>query len=282
MSLPIRLEGLLARNYERQRTNRRILIPVLQGDAGFRTRWSTSETNGVFDQLLSFFDVPHSDLAATRSSKSKLLNDLRVLDTARINCVFELCTAHLASGFEIALSDRKGERAAADFNIALTFDPKDLDALELAAREAYAAGTNNRVALKHLRELALAASDAHDVVRHARALRFQAEMFLDRPVGAAWDGARTTLNAAISALQGQLVDDKSAKELELALAFELLAFVQVKRERLNAARLALNSARVHFHNSFSRPRRRGIRRLKKFERDLVQAEKDRDNPGVTD
>jgi hypothetical protein len=282
ISLPSRLEELIARNTNRQLTNRRQLLPILNGDSTFRGRWSTSADDGLLARLLSYLALPANDLAAASGAKIDLLNDLRVLDDARKKCVVEVCTAHLASGFQIARTGKDGQRAAAEFNLALKFDPKDLDSLELAAREAFAPGTNNSLAMRYLRELSSAALEAHDVVRHSRALRFQAEALLERQVQRAWDDARTKLTTAIKTLQEQAVEDKSAKELELALAFELLATAQMKRERLSAARSALNSARLHFNGAVRSSRRRSIKRLKKFEIDLSQAEKDRDNPNVAD
>jgi hypothetical protein len=76
--------------------------------------------------------------------------------------------------------------------------------------------------------------------------------------------------------------DPVARNCELALSRELLADVQITREKFTAARAELEVARELFQKVPAPDGPRGLQRLEELSKRLRAAEKDKDNPDVPD
>jgi tetratricopeptide (TPR) repeat protein len=166
--------------------------------------------------------------------------DISVLSTNLDKCKIQRVTAHLAHAMTRATeanSKEEGsptqvganEAALTEIRSALQLNRNDLDALELAAKQA------KRLNLvlptqQYLERLHHAAQEQRCSVRQARALRYQAELLDERGTVAARREARTKLETALTLLGSQ--DSQSPVEeklLELALAHEQLASLHITR-----------------------------------------------------
>ena len=208
--------------------------------------------------------------------------ELRALTANRDFCLAEIATGYLELGSILARCAPDNQQGVLNiFKKSLEFDSKDLDVLELSARQAFAIGYDQS-AYNYLSELAVAASEAKQQIRSARASRFQAEVLLRRGSQTALADARAKLVSNVAVLLPFDSGDPDRRNEELALTNERLAEVQIAREKFSAAGTALDQARTLFgslHGSISFD---GLERLKKLEDALVKAKQDRDNPDTPD
>jgi tetratricopeptide (TPR) repeat protein len=191
-------------------------------------------------------------------------------------------TQHLVMGVRLAaLESDNGQSAIRAYKNALDVNKTDLDALEMMARQQFASGFEVE-AISYLDRLADAALNANDPFRHARALRYQAEILHASENRPDWDRARASLVSLIRSLESSHAIDLNKKLVELALAHELLCVVQTTREKFTATRAELNSAAQLFQRIHTKDGAEGLARLRHLADDLSEAEKDRDNPDVAD
>jgi tetratricopeptide (TPR) repeat protein len=225
-------------------------------------------------RLMHFVHDPSRwELAKSERVLAQCKDDFKVLTTSRVRCRAQLVSAHLDAGARFSLSGKSAD-ALDRFEQAVRINSSDMDALELAARQAFAHG-QTVLAGKYLEKLAGAAATSGHVCRRSKAMRFHAEVLKG---GGERDRmrARDTLKAAIAILRAPDVRDEKAKELELCLVHGQLADVQSIRNTLHGARTALNQANAH-HNQLHPASRREVKEwLDEIDRRLTQAERDRD------
>jgi hypothetical protein len=228
--------------------------------------------------VLWLYDSDRREIARTRQLARRHEDDLSVLTTSRVRCRAQIISAHLHAGARLSRT-RNGSEALLEFEKALKFNRSDMDALELAARQAHA--LNQPInACRHLDALAETATAAGDILKRARALRYKAEV-LKGGLEAERVDARDTLKGVIEVLRVADIRD-DAKTLEMCLAYAGLADVQTVRNTLSAARTALNQANARF-NRLGPTSRDGVRpMLNDIETRLAQAERDRDQDNEKD
>ena len=283
ISLPARLEDLNSRWRDRIVRSRIGIIPALSEIATIQAPPIEVPSPGLFGRLiLPFYDPMQRALAKGEKERSKYELDLGVLIGSKERCQAEVATAYLVWGSTLArcLPDRSRDALAA-FKKALELNDKDLDALELTAKQEFALGFD-QPALDYLDAMGTVASELNDQPRHARALRFQAEILHGSEKSADWDRAREKLVAVVASLRRTDGLEPHKRNCELALAHEILADVQITREKFTAARTELNQAVVLFHRIPPPCGPEGLERLRDLSKRLDQAAKDKDNPDVPD
>jgi len=229
--------------------------------------------------ILWFHDPSGWALARSRELASRYEDDLSVLTTSRVRCRAQLISAHLDVGARLSRA-RKSQEALDQFEKALRFNRSDMDALELAARQAHA--SNQPVnACRHLDALAEAAATSGNVLRRTRALRFKAEV-LKGGLDAQRVEARNTLKSVVEILRAADVPDGNSKTLELCLTYGLLADVQTLRNTLSGARTALNQATARFNQLDRASNTQIYDWLEGIVSRLAQAEHDRDRDNEKD
>jgi tetratricopeptide (TPR) repeat protein len=189
-------------------------------------------------------------------------------------------TIHLLKGCELA---REGsamepggqqlaqhEAAMSEFKKAVELDPFDADALELSARQSKLL-SKNKDADSYLERLHGATLKMP--TRHARALRYQAELLEEKGTKAALQNARVKLDTALEALQTPGTEDE--KPLELALTNEQLAALHIKRGTPTLVRPYLDEARQQFLKLTEPLRTNAVSRL-----DVIETLLDRALRGV--
>lgn len=192
---------------------------------------------GHFHRFLRrFYDPDEGAVVQAQGERDEFRNHYNVLTSTSLRCRTQLITAHLALGSQLKKARREADALNA-FEDALRIDRNEKNALELAAKQAFA--LNRRAeAKRHLNALRTAAERGRDPVRRARAMRFLAELLKggesDKQVE-----ARNTLTTSIAALYETDIDADDLNR-ELALAYGHLADVQMVRNKLFAARTALN------------------------------------------
>ena len=166
-------------------------------------------------------------------------NALSVFTSSRLRCRTVLVTALLEHGAELSRG-RQGQQALDAFREALRLSRSDLDALELAGRQAFVLD-QRADALEHFQTMEGVAARQVAVVRQARAMRFQAEIL---KVGSGGEPmqARNALKRAIELLEDARAIDEATRVHELCLAHGQLADVQMLRNVLTGARTALTRA----------------------------------------
>jgi hypothetical protein len=280
-NLPARLEELNARWKDQVVRGRVVRLPALNQIATIALPPLIQP--GYFARLtLWFHDAEQKNLIAASQALDKHEAEFRVLQTCLDRCRAEITTAYLEIGSTLARCASDNPHAAFNsFRKPLEFDGKDLDALELSARQAFAIGFE-RPALKYLSELAVAAAESSDQIRHYRALRFQAEILHGGDTQSSWADARARLTGVIAALTSADGIKPLARNCELALAHELLADVQITRERFTAADAALVRAKTLFSALPPPHGSEGLNRLKTLADRLSRAKADADNQSETD
>jgi hypothetical protein len=280
-NLPKRLEELNARWVCALISRRPELIPALREvdtialpplpEKSLVKRWSSW-----------LYDSDQLNLLRCSRALDRHEAELKVLTASRSRCQTTITTAYLEVGSLLEKCSPSNRHAVLNsFRKCLEFDSKDLDALELCGRQAFALGFE-QPALNYLSELAVAAAGSGQQLRHVRALRFQAEILHKRDTQTSWSDARAKLSGIIAALNEADALEPGHRNYELALAHELLAEVQVTREKFSSARSELSAARDLFQRIPDPHGCRGLRRLQELEMRVVEAEKDRDNPDVSD
>ena len=166
-------------------------------------------------------------------------NAFSVFTSSRLRCRTELVTALLEHGAELSRG-RQGQQALDAFREALRLSRSDLDALELAGRQAFVLD-QRADALVHFQTMEGVAARQVAVVRQARAMRFQAEILKVGP-GREPLLARNILKKATEILRNAHALDEATRARELCLAYGQLADVQMLRNVLTSARTALTRA----------------------------------------
>lgn len=273
-NLPARLEEFNARWTDNVIGSRSDLIPALSQIASIAP--PVAVRPGLIWRLFSWLhDREQKALFRCSQKLDKHEAELRVLTSSRDRCRVEVATAYLELGAKLArCAPDNGQGVLNVFKKPLEFDSKDLDALELSAKQAFALGFE-QPAFRYLSELAVAATEVNDQNRHARASRFQAEILLRRGTQPAWADARARLAGIISSLGNADGLDPSKRNCELALAHELLADVQITREKFYSARTELNAARQLFEGMPPPFGPEGLERLAALSVRLHEAEKDK-------
>lgn len=221
------------------------------------------------------------EIARHRRRLETYERDIEVLTNNLDRCRTEIATSYLELGYRLSCKQGTGKEALAAFKAPLRYSKGDLDALELSARQAFTLGFH-RPALTALRQLAAAASKARKPIRHIRARRFQAEVLHNGAANTDWDMARATVTSAISTLTNEFDQDLDDRNCELFLAYELLARIQIKRERLTAAGTALDEAVSLLNRLHGAFRIGALERTSTLRSALNKAKSDRDNPRVLD
>jgi len=215
------------------------------------------ESPGVWERALRLFGFDAHSRAVRRILRTRdgLDGDLRVLNAALRLRRSERVTAHLIEGLRTADEARRlpdgadqqsrNMAALAEFERAVALDDTDLDALELAARQARIVNFNAVVA--RLERLEAQAQEQHRPTRRARALRFHAEFIADTDMRrAALLDARRKLETALRCFQPQqsAIDRRVEPEtdFESALVNEELARMHMRRGTLTLAPPYLDDA----------------------------------------
>ncbi len=197
---------------------------------------------GFWTKLVSIIYDPDQTALLERTRKvDRSEQELCALEMSRSRCVAEIQTGYLELGDLLKRCDPlRGEGALNLFKKPLERDPLDVDALELSARQAYAIGMRGR-ACDYLVRL-IDATRASAGVRHARALRFHAEI-LRSGSQADRTRARAELEEAVSALSAADGAAVNARNSELGLVLTELAEVHLSAGRFRLARSAFAEAR---------------------------------------
>jgi tetratricopeptide (TPR) repeat protein len=230
-------------------------------------------------RLVSWIHDPRQwALARGREIVTNSREDLKLLTASRIRCQAELVLAHLDVAAHLSRAG-KSDDALNEFKEALKVSSTDVHALELTARQAFALGQSG-LARQHLQKLAKLSERSGDVLRRARAMRFEAEILKGGGHGEP-EQARDTLKAVIEILRDTSVKNDKGKSIELCLAYGQLADVQRLRSVLFAARNALDLAHEHCERLDHGSQNRTTQWLDDIDKRLKIAEQGRDRENET-
>jgi len=290
-NLPDRIVDYVKRATRRAVRVRRLLISTLFGASIFEILLPSGPYAPSPAKVKSWLRVRRSKRVAQGliDTQKALDDEIKVLGIRKAFCETQRITAHLVQGLQLsseaALMQRnaeavatKREKALEEFEKALSIRQSDLDALQFAAREAKLMN-DEAGALSFLTRMAAAAEAANDVVRRARALRFQAQLIEERGNKKGWDEARPILVAARDLLEAAR-NSLPGRALELARVRELLGAVQIKREKFFAAGQELQRARSGYDSIAEPERTEGIARVDALLGKLTQRDDEPDEPGV--
>jgi hypothetical protein len=171
---------------------------------------------------------------------------------------------------------KKNDEALQEILTALQLKGDDLDALELAAKQSLLLGEESH-ALGYLERMARAAKDSP--LRHARALRLQAEIREKENTSSSLDAARGLLIAAIEEVLLPIKQASLERTFELAKCYRVRGEVQLKRERYTASQTALAEAKSLFQRLAPSIAAEGLASTEDALERLAQAKKDREAPG---
>jgi tetratricopeptide (TPR) repeat protein len=199
--------------------------------------------------LLRIYDWEQASLLKCSLKVDRFEAQLKAVTKSCEHCRTELLTSYLELGSQLRRSDPANGQGALDlFKKPLEKDANDWDALELAGRQALALGLRQH-ACNYLLQL-IEATDSRHPLRHARALRFHAELL--------HEGTRTTalaahenLERAIIALEKSDAIDLRARADELGRAHEMLAKVQIALRRFRIARTNVSKAKGYLGDTDS-------------------------------
>jgi cytochrome c553 len=191
-------------------------------------------------KIIHFVRDPDRIAAAESEEKlATLERSFTILTSSKVRCRAEIVTAQLELGSRLSgRGAKEKQRALEAFKSAVKANRTDLDALELTAKQQLDMGFSEQ-AIHTLDALIAAATSKNNSVRHARALRYQAEILHRSPNATEWAKARSKLIASIATLSGTDALSADNRDCELALAYGLLANVQITRERFTAAQAAV-------------------------------------------
>lgn len=281
MNLPNRLLELNRRWHETELRRRPHIIPALSEIATIHSEQST-QVRGWQKLLLWIYNADQRRLLRCSQRLDRHEAELRILTANHDRCRAEITTGYLEIGSLLARCAPANRQAVLNvFKKPLEFDNKDLDALELSAKQAFAIGYE-QPAFRYLSELSVAAAESSQQIRHFRAQRYQAEILHGRDTQSSWADARAKLAGIIASLNSADGLDPIERTLELALSHELLAGVQITREKFTVARAELDEAKELFRKVPPPHGPQGLRRLDELSKRLDEAEKDEDNPDVPD
>jgi tetratricopeptide (TPR) repeat protein len=215
-NLPLRLVEYLTHLRTAHLHNRAVALSPyfsrnLRGDA-------TPVSRGYLSRALSIFAPNFFRVRAIYRSLENaeaIDADVGVLNESLRETKSRRITIHLVNGLKLAASARsmepgslqleRNEAAMEEFRKALELEPRDLEALEAAAKQCKVLNLNAE-ALGYLETMVEAAANEAPI-RHARALRYQAELLEERSTRTALNAARINLDAALALLALQNGDD---------------------------------------------------------------------------
>jgi hypothetical protein len=278
-SLPNRLNEYNARWKDSIETSRADTIPALNDVASIYAASPSAPSlrQRLMHRVLGF----RNSVEVWEANVQRLEDEFRVLTSSKVRCRAELVTAHLTLGDQLMRSGHQSDRALDSLRRGLSANKTDLDALELLAKQLFAMGAGVD-ALSILDKMVATAAQRNDQLRHSRALRYQAEILSESSNPADWTKGRAKLESAISSLSGSHSVSFDQRTCELARAHDLLANIQITRERFTAAKTALSNAERLFSSLDSPCGREGLERASNTRKRLDDAKKDPDNPNVQD
>jgi hypothetical protein len=249
---------------------------------------------GLWIRMLRLFGLDaHSKAVRRVTGTTQLLEgDLVVLNAALRLRKTERITVHLVEGLKLAdeatrlpegstAQQDRNRAALVEFERAVALDDGDLDALELAARQARVVNAN--VVEARLGRMEIAAQDQHRPDRRARALRLHARVIADRSATkAALRDVRTKLETALAALtEHRTVADRPIEpdaELERALVNEELARLHMRRGTFTLVGPYLDDADELYERLPPPEGPAGRQRIEELRRDLARVQLGGDDP----
>jgi hypothetical protein len=262
-NIPMRLENYASRIRALHFDGRPVLLAPYAA-RNLRGDQTPPEPPRIWERILRLFGLDAHSRAVRRVLRTRegLDGDLRVLNAVLRLRKTERVTAHLVEGLRIAAEARRlpdgstaqqdGNRAAlVEFERATALDDTDLDALELAARQASTVNANTVVL--RLERLEAQAQEQRRPTRRARALRLHAEFIADTDMRrAALRDVRTKLETALETLRmqdgGMDRPIEPEADLERALVNEELARLHMRRGTLTLAPPYLNDAEALYEH----------------------------------
>jgi hypothetical protein len=241
---------------------------------------------GLFGTLLSFVRTDPGTKATGQlmENVTTIDGDMKVLSAKLAMRKKQRITAHLIEGLRLAAEasalepgatkQAANENALSEFRKALLIDERDLDALEQAAKQAKLLNLIMPMQ-SYLEEMVQAAQDQKRAIRHARALRLQAEVLEERNVRVrdALRYARLKLEAALKALTAEGVREHGEeKSFELALVNEQLGSLHLRRGTTTLGRANLDDASEAFKKLSSSEGPAGLLRVEKLRARLANAQ----------
>lgn len=240
INLPLRLEELISRWHGAAIRQRPEIVPELAlVDSIFSTLQPDRSLRRRFVSI--FYDADQTALSRCSQRVDKFEKELRAIEKSKEHCRAEIQTGYLELGSLLRrCNPRNGHAALNLFKKQLENEPPDWDALELSARQAYSLGLHER-ARDYLAQL-IGVTKNRACVRHARALRFHAEI-LRGGTSAERNLARVQLETAINVLKTCDSEELDVRKKELGLAYADLAEVHILSRRFRLARGAVADAR---------------------------------------
>jgi hypothetical protein len=284
-NLPKRLEEYLKRTNARSITTRKILIPSLAEVTALTDLPSVFIPPPRFEQLFAIagLDPRGRKIKEIEAQIEPLSQQIAILEDKQRSCRTQKGTALFVQGLELArsatvlgsnsLDSRQRNRQAYDaIKAAVELDSSDLDALELAVKQAFALRMEPD-ALKFSKQLENKSETVGDEIRRGRALRFQAEILCAKSDLRSWNEARPKAAAAVAILQGIDGTDDLQKH-ELGRALEALVAIQLLREKLMSAQTELDRAKA-LYDSVAEPwKSQGLARVTDLKKRLDEALRD--------
>jgi hypothetical protein len=292
-NLPVRLENYASRIRASHIDARHVLLAPYAA-RNLRGDQTPPESPGIWERTLKLLGLDTHSRAVRRVMRirERLDGDLRVLNEAQRLRKTERVTAHLVEGLRIAgeaklLPDAsiaqqdKNRAALAEFERALALDDTDVDALELAARQARIANPN--VVVDRLERLELLTQAQHRPTRRARALRLHAEFIADTDMRrAALREVRTKLETALECFGVEEgATDRPVEpeaDLERALVNEELARLHMRRGTLTLAPPYLDDADAVYDLIPAPEGPAGRRRIRALRDELARLQLGGDDP----
>lgn len=290
INLPSRLVELIDRIKSDHLQDRAVFLSPYSS-RNLRAESAPSAHQGLLHRFLNIFraDPTQKSLQRLLGSVDSLDRDTQVLTAKLEVCKAQRITAHLLRGSQLAAEARskaqdsaaqfsQNEAAMAEFEKALELNGNDLDALEHAARQAKF--MNSRVSmLRDLVTMERAAQDQKRPARHARALRFQAEIMEERSNKKALKDARIKLDSALKALDAKDAPDTGTeKPFELALVNEQLGSLHLRRKTLTLVGGHLDDAEQLYKKLPAPEGPAGMLRIEKLRALLSRAQQGGDDP----
>ncbi len=279
MNLPMRLQEFSARWQEAVLSSRSESIPWLRETETIRTP-VPEQTTRLSRSLRWFYDRERRLLARLEAAIARQEVDLLVLTSGAARCRSEVLTSYLALSSRLTQTPHRKSQASESLRRALAIDSNDLDALELAGKQAFALQMDR--AEQCFAKLAEAAGNLGDKIRNSRAKRFQAETLLRQGHERDLGSARTILGSNIRFLREPDWCEPILKRRELALSHELLAEVQLMRERFTAAQTNANTAESLYERIPAPWGPEGLDRVAELAQQIRQASLEPDDPNAQD
>lgn len=276
-NLPARIAEFNARWKRQIEDARPRRLPLLAEHISIATPYADVRRSWHVRHFGWLWDPDRRATARAQEAVEKCKGEFSVLKTSRVRCRAELVSAELELGQCFARLGN-GEQALHHFQQAVSVNSSDMDALELAGKQASALG-QSPVASGYLMRLEKAAANAGNTLRRARAMRFRSEILKSEGEPQRIE-AKNLLESAIGLLLDAAELEDAAKSEELSLAYGQLSEVQTLRGKLFSARTAFNRANEHMlrvERLDRTVRQRLAPRQEELLRRLEEAEQDRDS-----